>query len=243
MGQAQSIASGFSRFGQDLDKCGVPLGMDWRLYALTMVHGVPRRQFYLNMYPEFRYSHKQACDDVQRWRSGDPPKHTPPLFHKIIGPNQDPRMYVLKKVYRLVDTDIADVMRSGHFTRDMALDELAEYLTKRQHRYRVERSIVFHNLKGHGVFKPGSRGVDHGYSYDFFKNVQRRSGGKPQGSGYTPVLGQPVAKPQTPGVRMTRKQRKALRRQQSSVMVDGIAVPQRYSPGFSPGHTPSAPFK
>ena len=150
-------------------KCGAPLGVDPRLYALTKVHGIPQKAKYMDMYPG--YSVEKACDDIKSWRATGKPVHAVTKFHKVLRGAQDPRMHVLTKVYRLSRREIDEVMGEGFYTADMALQEIHHQEQRKagerlpRFRYNPSRSMRFTNTKHNFVYKQGRQGYTTGYSY------------------------------------------------------------------------------
>ena len=162
MGQSASKGEG---------ECNVPLGQDPRAFALSKVHGVPLQKRYLNMYPT--YTRAMACRDLRSWRAGSAAPHAVVPYHKILKSHDgDARAYVFKKVYKMSPAEIAEMKHEGHYTKDMALDEIL-YQQKRTpgskpFRYSPSRSMQFTNAvhPEHFTYKKGRRGYSTGYSYD-----------------------------------------------------------------------------
>ena len=165
MGQAASRGEG---------KCGAPLGVDPRMYALTKIHGIPSKSKYLNMYPG--YSVEKACQDIRAWRAGGGAVHAVTKFNKVLrghplGKARDPRMYVFTKVYRLSQREIDEIMHQGFYTADMALQEIHHQEKRKagerlpQFRYNPSRSMRFTNAKHDFVYKQGRKGYETGFSY------------------------------------------------------------------------------
>ena len=162
MGQSASKGEG---------ECNVPLGQDPRAFALSKVHGVPLQKRYLNMYPT--YTRDMACRDLRSWRAGSAAPHAVVPYHKILKSHDgDARAYVFKKVYKMSPAEIAEMKHEGHYTKDMALDEILHQQKRtpgsKPFRYSPSRSMQFTNAvhPEHFTYKKGRRGYSTGYSYD-----------------------------------------------------------------------------
>ena len=156
----------------------VPIGMDPIGYALSTVHGVPRTKEYLSMYPDWMYTVQMACDDVRSYKTRGMPRHSVPKFHTVLGRRpMDPRRYVFKTLYKMTPPEVEETLRGTHYTRDMALKEIAhKLLGKSGFKYKVQRDVRFFNKRGI-KYKPGTQGYSWGgYAYSpFGQPVKPRS--------------------------------------------------------------------
>jgi len=177
------IASSRERDGH----CGglVPLHMDPKAYALSKVHGIPKKSKYLSMYPN--YTNQMACENIHEYRRTGRPAHDIPKYHKILRGMQpvlfgksmfgssDPRLYVLTQVYKMRPQEISEVMANKYYTRSMALEELKhQHLRARNpgmkpFRYAMNHSIRFINTEHGFKYKAGREGYHHKYEYNPFK--------------------------------------------------------------------------
>lgn len=172
------MGNGVSR---EVNSCMVPIGMDPIGYALSTVHGVPRTKEYLSMYPDWMYTVQMACDDVRSYKTRGMPKHSVPKFHTVLGRwgrrPMDPRRYVFQTLYGMTPPEVEETLRGTHYTREMALKEIAhKLLGKSGFKYKVQRDVRFFNKRGI-KYKPGTQGYSWGgYAYSpFGQPVQPRS--------------------------------------------------------------------
>ena len=157
--------------------CGLPFDVDMRLYALTKIHGVPKKEEYMNMYP--MYTREMACKDIKAYRAGRGAVHAVTPFHKILKSQvglfdeaQDPRMYVFHHVYKLSPAEIAEVRHEKFYSKTMALEEIKHQYDHQANpglppfRYPVSRGLRFANEKHGHVYKKGTAGYDAGYKFE-----------------------------------------------------------------------------
>ena len=163
-----------SKQGSGLTRNGVPLGWDPRVFALTKIHGVPFSTEWIELYPPHLYTLEKAKEDIASWRHGRRPVHEIPPFHRLLRKGQsgmvDPRFYALQKVHKMRDHEIHDVMRNGHYTKTMALEDITRALQGKPPRHQMSRGIKFVNSKTGAKAKAGRPGYEWGYSHSAQSN-------------------------------------------------------------------------